>query len=74
MAVVFCVSVSLAVGALSNIPFMLGKFKFVFALLELFDKEYALVVRGRFQLHNKHGKRVFFAILFDIPDVCCRVS
>jgi hypothetical protein len=40
MAVFFCVSVSLAVCALSNIPFVLGRFKFDFALLEVFDKEY----------------------------------
>jgi hypothetical protein len=47
MAVVLFVSVSLAVGALSNIPFVLGMFKFDFALLEVFRKEYVLVVRGR---------------------------
>jgi hypothetical protein len=54
MAVVFCVSVSLAICAFSNIPFVLGSIKFDFALLEVFDKEYVLVVRGRFQLHKKH--------------------
>jgi hypothetical protein len=53
MAVVLCLSLSLAVRALSNIPFVLGRFKFDFALLEVSDKEYVLVVRGRFQLHKK---------------------
>jgi hypothetical protein len=76
MAVVFCVSVSLAVSALSNIPFVLGWFKFDFALLEVFDKEYVLVVRGRFQLHKKHGKRELGVTLFDLPwrhllNYCC---
>jgi hypothetical protein len=48
MAVILCVSVSLAVCALSNIPFVLGRYKFDFALFEVFDKAYILVVRGRF--------------------------
>jgi hypothetical protein len=74
MVVIFCVSMSLAVCALSKIPFVLGRFKFDFALLEVFDKKYVLVVRGRFQLHKNHGKRVLSAILFDIPDVGYRVS
>jgi hypothetical protein len=55
MAVVLCVSVSLAVCALSNIPFVLGRFKFDFDLLEVFNKEYVLVVRSRFQHHKKLG-------------------
>jgi hypothetical protein len=74
MAVVFCESVSLAVCALSNIPFVLGWFKFYFVLLEVFDKEYVLVVRGRFKLHKKHGERELGATLFHIPDVGYRVS
>jgi hypothetical protein len=53
---------------------VLGWFKFDFALLEVFDKEYVLLVRGRFQLHKKHGKRELGAILFDIPDVSYHVS
>jgi hypothetical protein len=57
MAVVLCVSVSLAVCALSNIPFVLGRFKPDFALLEVFNKEDVLVVQARFQLHKKHGER-----------------
>jgi hypothetical protein len=56
MAVVFCVFVSLAVCALSNIPFVLGRFKFDFALLKVLDKEDVLVVRSRFQLHKKTWK------------------
>jgi hypothetical protein len=52
MALVLFVSVSLAVCAVSNIPFMLGRFKFDSELLETFEKEYVLVVRGRFQLHK----------------------
>jgi hypothetical protein len=39
-------------------------FKFDFALLKVFDKEYVLVVRGRFQLHKKHGKRKLGAIFY----------
>jgi hypothetical protein len=74
MAVVLCVCVSLAVCALSNIPFVLGRLKFDFALLEEFDQEYILVVRGRFQLHKKHGKRELGAILFDILYFGYRVS
>jgi hypothetical protein len=69
MAVVLCVSISLAVCALSNIPFVLGRFKLDIALLEVFDKEYILVVLGRFQLQKKHRKRELGAILFDIPYV-----
>jgi hypothetical protein len=72
--VVVCVSVSLAVCTLNNIPFVLGRFKFDFAQLEVFDKVYILVVRGRFQLHRKHGKRELGAILFHIPYVGYRVS
>jgi hypothetical protein len=53
---------------------VLGRIKFYFALLEVFGKEYILVLRGRFQLHKKHGKRELGAILFDIPYVGCRVS
>jgi hypothetical protein len=68
------VSISLTVGALSNIPFVLGRFKFDFSLLEVFDKEYVLVVRGTFQPHKKHGKRELGAILFDIQDVGYRAS
>jgi hypothetical protein len=67
MGVVLCVSVSFSVCALSSIPFVIERFKFDFALLELFDKEYILVVRGRFQLHKKHRKRELGVILFDIP-------
>jgi hypothetical protein len=52
---------------------VLGKFIFDFALLEVFNKEY-VVVRGRFQLHKKHGKRELGAILFDIPDVGYHMS
>jgi hypothetical protein len=56
MAVMLCVPISLAVCALGNITFVFGMFKFDFALLEEFDQEYILVIRGRFQLHKKHGK------------------
>jgi hypothetical protein len=56
MAVILCVSISLAVCALGNIPCVLGRFKFDFALLEVFDQEYSLVVRDRFQLHKKTWK------------------
>jgi hypothetical protein len=66
MAVVLCVSVSLAVCALSNIPFVLRRFKFDFALLEVFDKEYLLVVQGKFQRHKnmERGSLVRFCLLF----------
>jgi hypothetical protein len=77
VAVVFGVSVSLAVCALNNIPFVLGRFKFDFALLEVFDKEYVFVVRGRFQLHKNHGKRELSAIFFIfqmLVTVCPRFS
>jgi hypothetical protein len=74
MAVVFCVSVSLAVGTLSNISFVLGRFKFDYALPEVFNKEYVLVVWGRFQLHKTHGKRELGVIVFDIPDVGYHLS
>jgi hypothetical protein len=69
MAVAFCVSVSLAVCALSNISFMLGWFKFYFALLEVFETEHIRIVRGRIQLYKKHGKMELGAILYHIPDV-----
>jgi hypothetical protein len=50
--------------------------KFYFALLEVFDKEYVLVVRGRFQLHKKHGKMELCAIfiLQILVTVCPRFS
>jgi hypothetical protein len=52
---------------------VLEGFEFDFALLEVFDKKYVLVVWGRFQLQKKHGNRELGAILFDIPDVGYRV-
>jgi hypothetical protein len=74
MAVILCVSISSAVCALGNIPFVIGRYKFDFALLEVFDEVYIPVVWGRFQLHKKHGKWELGAILFDVPYFGYRVS
>jgi hypothetical protein len=76
MAVVLSVFVSLAVCALVYISFVHGRFKFDFALLEVFDNEYILVVRGRFQLHKnmERGSLVRFCLIFHmLVTVCPRV-
>jgi hypothetical protein len=38
------------------IPFVFGRFEFCFALLYVFYIEYVLVIRGRLQFYEKHGK------------------
>jgi hypothetical protein len=69
MTVVLCVSVSLAFNALSNVSFVLRRYKFYFTLLKVFDKEDVLVGRGRLQVHKKHGKGELGAILLNVPNV-----
>jgi hypothetical protein len=55
MAIIFGVSVALAVGTLGYFPFVFRRFKFDFALLQIFNEKYVLVVLCRFEFHKKHG-------------------
>jgi hypothetical protein len=73
MAVVFCVSVSLAVLSLKNISIVLGRFKFDFALLEIFNRE-CPCCSGQVSVPLKTWKKRTWCDLFDIPDVGYRVS
>jgi hypothetical protein len=52
MAIIFCVSVALAVVTLGYFPFVSRRFKFDFALLQVFNKKYVLVVVCRFEFHK----------------------
>jgi hypothetical protein len=73
MTVVLCVTMSLAVGALSNVSFVL-RFKLYFTLLEVFDEVDVLVVWGWLQVHKKHGERELGAKLLNIPNAGDRVA
>jgi hypothetical protein len=55
MAINFGVSVSLAVGTLGYFPFVFRRFEFDFALLQMLNEKYVLVIRGRFEFYKKHG-------------------
>jgi hypothetical protein len=48
------VSISLAICTLSNIPFVVGQFKFYFALLYIFYVEYNFIIWGWFQAYKEH--------------------
>jgi hypothetical protein len=54
MAIIVGVSVALAVGTLGYFPFVSRRFKFDFALLQIFNEKYVLVVLYRFEFHKKH--------------------
>jgi hypothetical protein len=74
MAIIFGVSISLTVCTLNSISFVFGQFEFYFALLYIFYMEYALVIRGRLKFNKRHGKWLPSSVLFNIPDICDRVS
>jgi hypothetical protein len=69
MARIVVVPISLTVCALSNIPFVFGRFEFYFALLYIFYNENVLVIWGRFQF-KKAWDWSLNSVLFDILDIC----
>jgi hypothetical protein len=70
---IFGVPISWQVRTLSNMPFVFGRFGFHFVLLYAFYIEYVLVIRGRLQL-KRHGTWQLSSVLFNVPDICDRVS
>jgi hypothetical protein len=73
MAIIFGVPISLTVCTFGNMHFVFGRFEFYFALLYIFNIEYVLVIQGRLQFHEKHGKWLLSFVLFNIADICDRV-
>jgi hypothetical protein len=69
VAVVFSVAISLTVCALHNAPFVLGRFEFNFAFLEVFHIVNILFLWGGFELDEKRGKWKFCSILLDVPNI-----
>jgi hypothetical protein len=67
-------SVTLAVRALRNVSFGIRGFKFNVALLEEFYLEDFFVIGGMFEIHKKHGEGKFGETVFDVEDVCYRVT
>jgi hypothetical protein len=61
------VTISLAVGALCNVPFLFRRFKCYFTLLEVFDEEDVLIVWDRLQGHKELGERELGMKLLNIP-------
>jgi hypothetical protein len=74
MTVVLRVTISLAVGALCNVPFLFRRFKCYFILLEVFDEEDVLIVWDRLQVHKEHGEMELGTKLLNIPNVGDRVA
>jgi hypothetical protein len=70
MAKVFRVAITLAIGALGNVSFVIGTLKFNLTLLEVFYLKDIYVVGGGFEVHEKHGEGELGETVFDIEDVC----
>jgi hypothetical protein len=73
-AIIFGVPISLTVCTFSNMPFVFGRFEFYFELLYIFYTEYVLVIQGRLQFYKKLGKWLLSFVLFNIPEICDRVT
>jgi hypothetical protein len=56
VATVFSAAVSLTVCALRDVPFLLGRLEFNFALLQVFHVLNVLIVWGGFEFDEEHGK------------------
>jgi hypothetical protein len=69
VTVIPCVLVSLTVGTLCIVSFLSGRFKCDFALLQVFDLKYVLIVWGRFEIHKKHRQQELSLVLPDVVDI-----
>jgi hypothetical protein len=74
MAKGFRVVITLAIGALGNVSFVIGGLKFDLTLLEVFYLKDIFVVGGGFEVHEKHGEGGLGDTVFDVVDVCNSVS
>jgi hypothetical protein len=61
------VPIALTIGTFGDISRVPGRFEPNFALLQEFDVEYVLVDWGRQKVSEKHGKRLFSKVVFNIP-------
>jgi hypothetical protein len=74
MAEAFRVAITLAIGALGNVSFVIGGLKFDLTLLEVFYLEDLFIVGGGFEVHEKHGEGGLGDTVFDVVGVCNSVS
>jgi hypothetical protein len=69
----FSVAITLQIGALGNVSFVIGIFKFNLTLLEVFYLKDIFVVGGGFELNKKYGGELGETVI-DFEDVCKGVS
>jgi hypothetical protein len=62
-------SITLAIGTLRNISFVVRRFKFDFALLKEFHLEDVFVVGCRFEINEEHGEGEFGETMLNVEYV-----
>jgi hypothetical protein len=67
-------SITLAIGTLRNISFVVRRFKFDILLLKEFHLEDVFVVWCRFEINEEHGKGEFGESMLDVEYVGYDVS
>jgi hypothetical protein len=67
-------SITLVIGTLKNISFVVRRFKFDLALLKEFHLEDIFVDGCRFEINEEHGEREFGESMLDVEYVGYGVS
>jgi Ca2+/Na+ antiporter len=74
VTIIFGVYIFSTVCTLSDIPSVFRQFEFYLVLLYIFCIVYIFVIQGRFHAYKEHLERYLSSTLFNIPDICDRMS